>query len=444
MPKQYDIIVIGAGPAGLMVARTAGNSGLSVLLVDIKKDIDRIFRSCCCNLIIEPGTHLESVSCRDNRIHFAGNKFSVPYTGSVIPLKNSFKVAPGGTTITIHGKSPEGWVAVSYEKEALIRDLYADVRRLKHVEIMTETQGVSAENVRGGVRVTLRTRARTFTVRGKTAVASDGVNSKIVQSLGLNETRRKFFARFAVASFHMDNVDCPYPDAWITFVGKGHTRAKRGQLYMCPKPHDGRVTPPVYEITIGLPVVPGSHLMAEEELRYFVEHGRFASWFRKMKLVETRAATLNFYTPLVNPVEGNVLAVGDSAAFIETYVQGAVMYGYQAANALVRYLETGTGLEDYASAWGRSFEYNDPEEIKRATQGFGLHVLSDDDLDYLFSLTRGDTIRGFVNEFSDPITVRTALLSHIDRVIQERPQLGEKLQKFSDVSVDDALQAKKK
>ncbi len=47
------------------------------------------------------------------------------------------------------------------------------------------------------------------------------------------------------------------------------------------------------------------------------------------------------------------------------------------------------GLEDYAASWGASFEYNNPEEIKKATQGFGLHVLKDDDLDYLFGLTQG-------------------------------------------------------
>ena len=33
-----------------------------------------------------------------------------------------------------------------------------------------------------------------------------------------------------------------------------------------------------------------------------------------MKVIETRAATLNFYTPLINPIEGNVVAVGDAVA----------------------------------------------------------------------------------------------------------------------------------
>jgi flavin-dependent dehydrogenase len=441
MAKQYDVVVVGAGPAGLMVSQIAAKSGFKVLLVEQKKDIARIFRSCCCNLIIEPGTHKEAVKYSSGKIRFQNNNFVVPYAGSVIPLRNSFKVSPGGQTLKIDGKSPEGFVAVSYEKEALIKGLFSIVQKNKNVEILDSVQAVKAENLKDGVQVTFRDKDKIFSVNGKVAVAADGVNSKVVESLGLNRTRRKFFARFRVCSYHMVNVDCPYPNSWITFVGRGHTRTKRGQLYMCPKPHEGVTDPPVYELTLGVPIAAMVEATsARDELEYFVRNGKFAGWFKNMEIVDVRAATLNFYTPLINPIEGNVVAVGDSAAFIETYVQGAMMYGFQAGNAIVKYLSTGTGLDEYANAWKESFEYNNPEEIKLATQGFGLHVLKDEDIDYLFSLTKGDTVRGFVNEFSDPITVRTALFSHLDQIKKERPDLGATLEKFSQVSVDDALQ----
>ncbi len=442
MQKEYDVIVVGAGPAGLVAAQTIGENGASVLLVDIKKDIAKIFRSCCSNLILEEGTHKEAVSYKDGRIVFKENDFSVPYTGKVIPLKNSIKVAPGGTPLKVSGKSPEGYVALSFEKEVLTHDLFKRVKAVPNIEIMNETMALKAENTDDGVMVTLRKQGEEITVKGKIAVAADGVNSKIVQSLGLNETRRKFFAQFSVVSFLMEKVKCPYPDSWVTFVGKGHTRAKMGQLYMCPKPHNGQTEPPVYELTLGMPVVPKLQLVAEEELRHFISDGCFSSWFKEMEIVDTRAATLNFYTPLIDPVEGRVVVVGDAAAFIETYIQGAIMYGYQAGQAINKFLETGSGLEEYSSSWGDSFEYNDPEEIKLATQGFGLHVLADDDLDYLFKLTEGDENKGFVNEFSDPITARKALLRNIDTVRKERPELAEIMDKFGEVSVGEALQAK--
>jgi digeranylgeranylglycerophospholipid reductase len=442
MQKTYDVIVVGAGPAGLIAAKTVGESGKSVLLVDVKKNITKIFRSCCSNLILEEGTHKEAVSYKDGKIYFKENDFSVPYTGKIMPLKNSIKVAPGGTPLIVTGKSPEGYVALSFEKEVLANDIFQQVQAISNIEIMNETLAIKAENTEDGVIVTLRKNGEDVQVKGKIAVAADGVNSKIVQSLGLNKTKRKFFAQFAVVSFHMENVKCPYPDSWVTFVGKGHTRAQMGQLYMCPKPHNGQTEPPVYELTLGMPVMPQKSYVVEEELRNFISEGRFSSWFKDMKIVDTRAATLNFYTPLLDPVDGRVVVVGDAAAFIETYIQGAIMYGYQAGKAINKFLETGSGLEDYSASWGESFEYNDPEEIKLATQGFGLHVLSDEDLDYLFKLTEGDENKGFVNEFSDPITARKALMRNIDTVRKERPKLAETMDKFGEVSVGEALQAK--
>ena len=130
---------------------------------------------------------------------------------------------------------------LSYEKEALLEGLFARVQACSTVDIMAETRVLGAENTAGGARVLLRSRGgKEFSVAGRVAVAADGVNSRIVESLGLNTTRRKFFARFRVTSYHLAGVECPYPESWVTFIGKGHTLGGRGQLYFCPKPHGGQ------------------------------------------------------------------------------------------------------------------------------------------------------------------------------------------------------------
>jgi len=72
---------------------------------------------------------------------------------------------------------------------------------------------------------------------------------------------------------------------------------------------------------------------------------------------------LHLYT---EPVEGNIVAVGDTAAFIETYCQSAMMYGYRAAKAILNVLATGKGYDEYTNFWRESFEYCWPGEIEKA------------------------------------------------------------------------------
>ena len=81
MKSTYDFVVIGAGPAGLMIARELSSAKQDVLLVDIKKDIPTINRSCCTMLINEPNTHGDTATIVDNNIHFEKTGFTVRYTG---------------------------------------------------------------------------------------------------------------------------------------------------------------------------------------------------------------------------------------------------------------------------------------------------------------------------------------------------------------------------
>ncbi len=52
MKDRYDVVVIGAGPGGLMTALTLAREGQDVLLLDIKKEIPKVNRCCCTALIV--------------------------------------------------------------------------------------------------------------------------------------------------------------------------------------------------------------------------------------------------------------------------------------------------------------------------------------------------------------------------------------------------------
>jgi len=436
MNEKYDLIVVGAGPAGLMAAITAAQENLEVALIERKTEIPAIKRSCCTALINEPGTHEEFVSLENNRIVFHRTDFSVPYDGPFIPLKQLIKFSPKGHKFVVERN--EDPVAIALNKECLLEGLLNKAKK-SGVEILSGTQALKVENADNRINVTVKQKDEIFEITSKTAIAADGVNSRLVENLGLNKNR-KFFGNMQAITFYLKDVECPYSPAWIVFVGKGHTPSGKGQIYFLPKPQkDGSS---VYEITYGQPAVDESTL--QEDINWFLKKGAFSSWFKKARIVKRLSALLKFYTPILEPRAGNILIVGDAASYIEVYNQGALMYGHEAAISIAKFLKSGSGLDDYVEFWKKTFGYNQPGAIEAAVQAFGLHVLEDEEIDYLFSLTDKEKYKGYVNEHSSKETTMGALMSHMEEIKRDRPVLAAKIEKFDQVSTEEFLQVNKK
>ena len=436
MEKVFDLIVVGAGPAGLMAAVTAAQESLTVALIERKTEISSIRRSCCSALINEPGTHEEFVSLEKNKIVFHRADFSVPYEGPSIPLQQCIKFSPNGKRLVVERE--EDPVAIAINKECLLEGLLSRARDLG-VTILSNTQAIKAENADNMVKITVKQQDSPFEITSKAAIAADGVNSRLVESLDLNKDR-KHFGVMQVITYFLTGVECPHPPAWMVFVGKGHVPSGMGQLYLVPKPQKDGAS--VYELTYGQPAVGETSL--QKDIQWFMEKGTFAPWFKNAKVTKSLSALLKFYTPVLEPRAGRILIAGDAASYIEVYNQGGLMYGHAAASAIVKFLKTGRGLEDYTAFWKKTYGYNQPGAIEAATQAFGLHVLEDAELDYLFGLTENETFKGYVNEHSSKETTMGAILSHIDEIKRDRPELAAKIEKFDQVSTEEFLQVGKK
>jgi len=141
----------------------------------------------------------------------------------------------------------------------------------------------------------------------------------------------------------------------------------------------------------------------------------------------------------MNPVEGNIVVVGDAAAFIETYCQSALMYGYLAAQAALKVQSTGKGYDEYTNFWRESFEYCRPGEIEKALQAFGLGALDDADLNYIFSLTNDEEYAGYVSENTAGYVMEKAIMGHIDQIRKERPKVAAVIEKHWNASVADIV-----
>ena len=171
MNETYDLIVVGAGPAGLMAAVTAAKKNLKVALIERKTKTTAVKRSCCTALINEPGTHEEFVTLENNRLVFHRSDFSIPYDGPRIPLKQMIKFSPKGNRFVVERE--EDPVAIALNKECLLEGLTEQAQKLG-VTIVSGTHALKAENIGEEVVVTVRQKDKTFDLSSKTAIAADG------------------------------------------------------------------------------------------------------------------------------------------------------------------------------------------------------------------------------------------------------------------------------
>ena len=75
-----DLLIIGAGPAGLMAGYTAAKNGLKVVVVDMKRIIPHAARACSAQLVLDDGYEGETLKIGDGKLLFTKNGFEVPYT----------------------------------------------------------------------------------------------------------------------------------------------------------------------------------------------------------------------------------------------------------------------------------------------------------------------------------------------------------------------------
>jgi flavin-dependent dehydrogenase len=431
--NEYSLIVIGGGPGGLMAAQTAAKGGLDVLLLERKTNLASIGRTCVAGLITEPDCDGETVTVEGDRIVFHRNDFSIRYSGLWKDLKGFYFVSPGGYRIRIEREAT--YATRTFNKEVLLEDLLAEAEK-SGVHIEQGIEALTAQNKGDEVVVTIRKEGEEKEIRGHFVIAADGVNSRIAESLGLNK-ERKFFGTIGVASYILEGVESPYPDALIAFVGRGQVEGCRGPFYFWPRPSSRPQDPQLWELLYDQPLEDRN---LEDFLDKFIKEGNFSSWFTHAKVVRKANAVLNFRTPILKPRVGNILVVGDAASFIEVYVQGAIIYGYRAAKAILDEMNGGTGLDEYVEYWKGSYEYLKPGMIEQALRGYGIHVLEDSDLNYLFGLTDSKSYKGYYNEFSFPDVIQKALTAEVPRIMKERPELIQKIQNlFEKASAEEAL-----
>jgi len=422
----YDVAVIGAGPAGLMAAKTAAEMGLKTVLLEKRREVSRITRACCEQLIMDKDFQGDTVRLENGRIVSLKNDFAVPYSGRTIDVTDKYFISPAGHAIHF-AYTDHSPIVIKIDKGLLLENLW-QACAAAGVELLAGAHVNAARDQADAVAVQATINGAAREIRARKLIIADGVNSRTAEKMGLNSSRRCLASALCVIYF-LRGIAGFEQSALKTYFG-------RAFCGLAPLTLNTALDE---EETACLVVIGNKNSPPEKMYQNIATRGALAPALRDARIVRRTGCAARAYTSLREPCTGNVLVAGDAAAYVEVEMQGALACGCRAAKAVADELGGCDGFAQYTRWWQQSFEFNGDDWLQVA-QGFALvPTYSDDELDYLFGLIESETLEGTYNQYKSPRLMWGAILKHGDRIKSERPDLHAKIISRSGATLSDML-----
>ena len=426
----YDLAIVGAGPGGLHAAKWTAKKGLKVMLIEKRKDISKITRYCSEHIILDEGYNGDTILVDGERgkISSTVNGWEVEYRGGLCPCIDKYYYSPKGHAIHFAWPDKRPF-AYKYDKGALLQTLLEECLALG-ITFQNETTGYDATDAPDGVEVKCVSKGKKLKIRAKKLIIADGAITRMGQAMGLNRDRGYMGFALCMATY-MSGVKEYNPSEWRIWMGRCYGSNLAPIMGTGPAGH--------FEdwadvIILGSPKDP-----PEKVFEFFTTKSPLAYMFTDAKIEERHCCTVKAFTPIAKPYQGNVLIIGDAAAFVEVQAQGALNCGFRAAEAVAKELEGKNGFEQYAKWWIDSFEFN-AGGMMQVQQGYALiPTYTDDEVDYLFSLCEGVTLDGSWSQYKSPKMIWETILRDPDRIKRERPGLLEKIRSVRSTTLQESI-----
>ena len=425
MAKKYDVIVVGAGPAGLVAAKSAGENGFEVALLEQKSDLTSLDRASGGSLLsANEYLHHDLYRCniRDKRICFPAHGFSVKYDG---PYRNVYAChfySPGGNRIESgivseqKKKGDLGKVTSRLDLSILLRCLQEEASACS-VEVFP---GINVDKVISTADgVTVAGSGQSF--EGRYLIAADGVNSRIAEMLGFNK-ERTYYCQLRAIAHYVTGLEPPEVDATSTVFGL--TKDGPAWLLVFPRPAEGEY------IQLVLTIHPEVDLEAAEH--YFTKEAFCSPWFKNTKILRTLSANENCYTPIIEPYKDRTLVIGDASATQELEITGSMICGWKAGHSVSLALQEenlgleATAISQYLDWWKEAYVNYYGSDAYMKNWALPFILTEPEEIDYLYSLIT-EPIRPCFNPYTMSKYLGRAMRKIMPTLQQERPELVQKL-----------------
>jgi flavin-dependent dehydrogenase len=434
MKKLFDVVVVGAGPCGAMAAKVAAENGLDVALLERKTDISFIRRCCtgCLGLKDEFMGEIQHFDDKTRRLIFSRYGFSVKYDGPYHNIYGFHLISPLGTKVKLgdvnmqKAKGNDGRVAVIVDKGLFIKGIVDEALangvkayfNTNVVDVWNEPEGVAVCDSRGNV------------YKGKFVIAADGVNSRLVRRLGLNEGR-KWLGTYKDRAWDFEGAAFDEMEALIFCIGWNCS------ISLAPHVNEKlyHVAAASYDWRTDL----------EGGMQEFLHSPAFGPWFKNARESGHRTSCVsNIYATMLMPFKNNVLVAGDATWMQECAIIGSLLMGWKAGNSVTLAVKqkqiNKEGVADYVNFYTK-------ELIGRYGTGGGSGIDFNDyftaeDMDYMASIVT-NPLRATLDFYTLYRTIGKTYLDLFPRIQEERPDIMEKLFSMRNVHPEVGLQKRR-
>ncbi|MEM1742380.1 MAG: NAD(P)/FAD-dependent oxidoreductase [Nitrososphaerota archaeon] len=267
--EKYDVIVVGAGPAGVAAAKASGKTGAKTLLIE---KAPAIMANKPCGQATSQET-LKTAEVKPEPDIVLNKAYAIVYA----PNMNYVKIDRIGFLIDKSRFLQEiATQAAEYGVEIHVREEFIDMKIADRSVVVKTSRGEYEAGV---------------------VIGADGYNSRVAKCVGVIEKSEPI----PTIQYIMVNCRIKYPNAVRFFLG--NNVAPGGYAWIFPKNEK------IAEVGIGVRVA-----SAKEYLDAFVK--RFSDELGKAQIIDYRGAPVPIGGMIKDPVRDRVILIGDAAGTV--------------------------------------------------------------------------------------------------------------------------------
>lgn len=394
MSYDYDVVVVGAGPAGSMAAKKAAEGGARVLMLEKRAEI---------GVPIRCGEGLDKRSVQ--KIGLEPNKKWIAHE-----VKGARIFAPDGSHLELTEEMAGNEVGYIIKRDIFDKELAKDAIRAG-ANIMIKTSAVDVTKKDGYIKgVRARHFKDVFDIKADLIIGADGFESQVGRWAGI-DTKVKPKDVYSCLQYDMIGIDV-HPDFSEFHLG---TCAPGGYAWVFPKGE--------HRANVGLGLAVNRIKEKGDPKRYLDRFVESHDYLKKGTPIAHIAGAVSVCAPLEKTVDNGIMLVGDSARQIDPMTGGGItngcvagqMAGNVAAEAVKAKDFSAEFLSRYEKAWRADFEdksYMNWMAKEKLTQ------LSD------------ETINKLIHAISDVKVEKIRIIDLLYAVREKYPELVKEFEEF--------------